>query len=146
MFENKKIFILGMARSGYSAAKLLSNYNNYILVTDQNDQDEKQVNELKEKGVNVIIIDDPIDLLDNSFDYVIKNPGIKYDNPVVMKAKKLGIKVINELEMAYHFLNTKANIIGVTGSNGKTTTVNLIYKFLNEEKDTFFRICNGCKR
>ena len=49
MFENKKIFILGMARSGYSAAKLLSNYNNEILVTDMNKQDEKQVKELEEK-------------------------------------------------------------------------------------------------
>ena len=135
MFENKKIFILGMARSGYAAAKLLSNYNNEILVTDMNEQDEKQVKELESKGVKVIISNDPLNLLDSSYDYVIKNPGIKYDNPLVMKAKELGIKVINELEMAYHFINKKVNIIGVTGSNGKTTTVNLIYKFLCEEKE-----------
>jgi len=135
MFENKKIFILGMARSGYSAAKLLSKYNNEILVTDMNKQDEKQVKELEEKEVKVVITDNPLDLLDSSYDYVIKNPGIKYDNPLVMKAKELKIKVINELEMAYHFIDKKVNIIGVTGSNGKTTTVNLIYKFLKEEKE-----------
>jgi len=138
MFENKKIFILGMARSGYEAAKLLSDYNNEILVTDMNEQDEKQVKELEEKGVKIVITSDPVPLLDNSYDYVIKNPGIKYDNPLVVKAKELGIKVINEVEMAYSFLNKDINIIGVTGSNGKTTTVNLIYQMLNEEKDNVF--------
>ena len=66
MFENKKIFILGMARSGYEAAKLLSDYNNDILVTDMNDQDPKQVKELEDLGVKVIIKDNPIDLLDTS--------------------------------------------------------------------------------
>ena len=135
MFENKKIFILGMARSGYEAAKLLSNYNNDILVTDMSEQDKKQVSELEEKNVKIVITDNPVDLLDESYDYVIKNPGIKYDHPLLIKAKKLNIKIINEIEMAYSFLNKDINIIGVTGSNGKTTTVNLIYKFLCEEKD-----------
>ena len=138
MFNNKKIFILGMARSGYEAAKLLSDYNNEILVTDMSEQDEKQVKELEGKGVKIVITSDPVPLIDNSYDYVIKNPGIKYDNPLVVKAKELGIKVINEVEMAYSFLNKDINIIGVTGSNGKTTTVNLIYQMLNEEKDNVF--------
>lgn len=138
MFENKKIFILGMARSGYEAAKLLSDYNNEILVTDMSKQDEKQVKELEEKGVKIVITSDPVPLLDESYDYVIKNPGIKYDNPLVVKAKELGIKVINEVEMAYSFLNKDISIIGVTGSNGKTTTVNLIYQMLKEEKDNVF--------
>ncbi|MBQ3474968.1 MAG: UDP-N-acetylmuramoyl-L-alanine--D-glutamate ligase [Bacilli bacterium] len=135
MFENKKIFILGMARSGYEAAKLLSNYNNDILITDMSEQDKKQVSELEEKNIKIVITDNPVDLLDESYDYVIKNPGIKYDHPLLIKAKKLNIKIINEIEMAYSFLNKDINIIGVTGSNGKTTTVNLIYKFLCEEKD-----------
>ena len=135
MFSNKKIFILGMARSGYEAAKLLSNYNNEILVTDMNEQGEKEVNELTSLGVKVIITSNPVDLINETFDYVIKNPGIKYDHPLVVKAKELNIKVINEVEMAYSFIDKDVNIIGVTGSNGKTTTVNLIYNFLKEEKD-----------
>lgn len=135
MFENKKIFILGMARSGYEAAKLLSNYNNEILVTDMNEQDSNQVLELEEKGVKIVITDSPVSLLDDTYDFVIKNPGIKFDHPLLVKARELNIKIINEVEMAYSFLDKDINIIGVTGSNGKTTTVNLIYRFLKEEKD-----------
>ena len=138
MFENKKIFILGMARSGYEAAKLLSDYNNEIIVTDGKEQKEELVSELKSLGVKVIITSDQLSLLDDSFDYVIKNPGIKYDNPVVVKAKELGIKVINEVEMAYSFLDKSVNIIGVTGSNGKTTTTTLISEFMKNSFDNVY--------
>ena len=138
MFENKKIFILGMARSGYEAAKLLSDYNNEIIVTDGKEQKEKLVSELESLGVKVIITGDQLSLLDDSFDYVIKNPGIKYDNPVVVKAKELGIKVINEIEMAYSFLDKSVNIIGVTGSNGKTTTTTLISEFMKNSFDNVY--------
>ena len=138
MFENKKIFILGMARSGYEAAKLLSDYNNEIIVTDGKEQKEELVSELESLGVKVIITGDQLSLLDDSFDYVIKNPGIKYDNPVVVKAKELGIKVINEVEMAYSFLDKSVNIIGVTGSNGKTTTTTLISEFMKNSFDNVY--------
>ena len=138
MFENKKIFILGMARSGYEAAKLLSDYNNEIIVTDGKEQKEELVSELESLDVKVIITSDQLSLLDDSFDYVIKNPGIKYDNPVVVKAKELGIKVINEIEMAYSFLDKSVNIIGVTGSNGKTTTTTLISEFMKNSFDNVY--------
>ena len=138
MFENKKIFILGMARSGYEAAKLLSDYNNEIIVTDGKEQKEELVSELESLSVKVIITSDQLSLLDDSFDYVIKNPGIKYDNPVVVKAKELGIKVINEIEMAYSFLDKSVNIIGVTGSNGKTTTTTLISEFMKNSFDNVY--------
>lgn len=138
MFENKKIFILGMARSGYEAAKLLSEYNNDIVVTDGKEQNEEFVKELESLGIKVIITNNQAELLDNSFDYVIKNPGIKYDNPVVVKAKELGIEVINELEMAYSFIDKSVNIIGVTGSNGKTTTVSLIYEIMKNAFDNVY--------
>ena len=73
MFENKKIFILGMARSGYEAAKLLTKHGNAILITDKKEQKEEHIKELTDLGVDIRICDDPIDLLDESFDYVIKN-------------------------------------------------------------------------
>lgn len=132
MFENEKIFILGMARSGYAAAKLLKNHHNEILITDAKPQDSECVKELTELGITFIQTEQPEKLLDNSFDYVIKNPGIKIDHPVCRKAKSLGIKVTNEVEVAYHFLPKDIKIIGISGSNGKTTTTTLIYEILKK--------------
>lgn len=132
MYSNKKILILGMARSGYEAAKYLSKLNNEVIVTDAKEQDIEKVKELESLGVKVVITSNQIDLVTDDLDYMIKNPGIKYTNECVLKANELGIKVINELELAYYFINKKAKIIGVTGSNGKTTTVTLIYNILKE--------------
>lgn len=131
MFESKKIFILGMARSGYEAAKVLITRKNIVLITDMKEQDVNQVNELKELGVDYVITDSPDVLLDESFDYLIKNPGISYEHPCVKKANEIGVKVINEVEVAYNLLPKGVKIIGITGSNGKTTTTTLIYEFLH---------------
>ena len=134
MFENKKIFILGMARSGYQVAKLLSKYNNEIVITDSKDQAQDHVKELEELSVQFIKSDNPEDLLDDSFDLVVKNPGIRYDHPLILKAIDLNIKVVNEVEVAYHFLPKNSFIIAVTGSNGKTTTTTLCYEFVRAMK------------
>ena len=138
MFENKKIFIFGMAKSGYEAAKLLSKYNNEIIITDGKEQDKEHVAELERLGVKVIITENQIDLIDGSYDYMIKNPGIAANNKVVLKAKELGIKIINEIEMAYHFLPDNVKIIGITGSNGKTTTTTMIYEVLKKKYDNVY--------
>ena len=130
MFKNKKIFVLGMARSGYEVAKLLIKYNNKILVTDKKEQDVNHIEELEELGVSFIQSNDPIDLLDSSYDLVIKNPGIRYDHPLILKAIDMGIKVVNEVEVAYHFLPKDAFIIAITGANGKTTTTTIVYEFV----------------
>lgn len=130
MFENKKIFIFGMAKSGYEAAKLLASYNNEIIITDSKEQDTNHVLELEKLGIKVIITTDQLSLIDDTFDYMIKNPGIPSNNEVVLKAKEIGIKVINEIEMSYHFLPKGTKIIGITGSNGKTTTTTMIYEIL----------------
>ena len=130
MYNNKKILILGMARSGYEVAKLLSKYTDRILITDQKEQNIDHVKELQNLNVQYLVTSEPETLLDSSFDLVVKNPGINYKNKCVKKAKSLGIKVINEVEVAYNLIKDKAFIIAVTGSNGKTTTVTLIYELL----------------
>lgn len=132
MFENKKILVLGMARSGYEVAKVLARHQNQILVTDANEQDPDHVNELENLGVTCMITKDPLELLDESYDYVIKNPGISYHHPLVLKANELNIPVTNEVEVAYSLLPEDVKIISITGSNGKTTTTTLIYEFLKE--------------
>lgn len=132
MFKNKKIFIFGLARSGYEVAKLLSNYNNDILVVDKSDTDIEHIKELNKLNIKFIKTDTPENLLDNSYNYVIKNPGIIKTHPCILKAKELGIKVINEIEVAYDFIKDKATIIGITGSNGKTTTTTMIYEIMKK--------------
>lgn len=131
MFENKKIFILGMARSGYESAKLLAKHGCKILITDIKDQNQKHIEELNNLGVKFILTNKPEDLLDDTFDYVIKNPGIKINHPICLKAEELNIKIVSEVDVAYSFL-PKVDIIAITGSNGKTTTTTLVYEFLKQ--------------
>lgn len=128
--KNSKIFVLGMARSGYEVSKYLSRYNNEIIVTDAKEQDRDKVKELESLGVKVVITDKPANFIDETFDLVIKNPGIKYTNPLVVEASSLGIAVVNEMEVASYFFPKNLQVIGVTGSNGKTTTTNLIHEML----------------
>ena len=132
MIKNKKIFVFGMARSGYEVAKFLNKYNNEIIVTDAKEQDEDKVKELESLGIKVIITTNPEDLLDESFDYMVKNPGIIKTHPCVVKAHNLGLEVINEVEVAYLFLPKNVKIIAITGSNGKTTTTTITYNILKE--------------
>ena len=134
MFNNKRIFILGMARSGYEAAKLLSKSNNYIIVNDQNiEQENDHIKELESLGIKVILGSHPDELFDNSFDVIIKNPGIKDEHKYILKARELKIPVINEVELAYLLMPRDISLIGITGSNGKTTTTTLIYEMLKKE-------------
>lgn len=135
MFENKKIFILGMARSGYEAAKYLVSKKNEIVLNDGKEEklhNQKQIEELKGLGVQMIFGSHPDDLLDSSFNYLIKNPGVPIDHKYVEKAKELGIEVINEVEMTYRLLPNDVTLIGITGTNGKTTTTTLTYNILKE--------------
>ena len=135
MFENKKILILGFARSGYQAAKILVKRGNKVYLNDSKDEDKidsEQVKELRDLGVNLIFGSHPDDLLDESFDYLIKNPGVPIDHKYVLQARNLGIEVINEVEMAYRLLPDDVSIIGITGTNGKTTTTTLTYEIMRK--------------
>ena len=98
MYKNKKIFVLGMARSGYEVAKLLAP-DNEVFITDMKEQDEAKVKELETLGVKFEVSVKADELLDDSYDLVIKNPGIKYTHDCVLKAKELGIPVVVALNM-----------------------------------------------
>ena len=133
MFENKKIFILGFARSGYEASKYLLKHNNDVLINDikqEENHDIDKINELKSLGCNFVFGTHNVDL--TGFDYFIKNPGVPIDHELVLKAKELNIPVINEVEMAYHLLPKDITLIGITGTNGKTTTTTLTYEIIKE--------------
>lgn len=130
MYENKKILILGAAKSGIAVAKLLANKNNDITLCDLNDIDEKIKNELESLNIKIIITKNQIDLIDESYDLIVKNPAIASVSPLIKKCHELNLRVENEMEVAYHYLPKNVKIIGVTGSNGKTTTTTIIYEML----------------
>ena len=135
MFKNNKVLILGLARSGYQAAKVLIKRGNTVILNDgkaEEKLDQEQIKELREAGVELIFGGHPDDLLDSSFDYLIKNPGVPIDHKYVLKARELGIEVINEVEMAYRLLPENVKIVGITGTNGKTTTTTLTYEILHK--------------
>ena len=135
MFENNKIFILGLARSGYQAAKYLIKRGNTVILNDGKEEDKmdpEQVKELRELGVELIFGSHPDDILDSSFDYLIKNPGVPIDHKYVLKARELGIEVINEVEMSFRLLPEGVKVIAITGTNGKTTTTTLTYEIMKK--------------
>ncbi len=129
MLENKKIFILGMAKSGYAVAKLLYK-NNEITICDAKKQDPEKIKELESLNVKFYETKEPENILDETYDILIKNPAVFPYHPCVEKARSLNIPVVNEMEVAYKYIKKPVKIIGVTGSNGKTTTTSLIYEVL----------------
>jgi UDP-N-acetylmuramoylalanine--D-glutamate ligase len=132
-FKHKKVLVLGLAKSGVSAASLLHKLEAFVTVNDQKPLAENpEAQGLLQEGIKVICGSHPIELLDEGFEYVVKNPGIPYDNPLIKRAVEKGIPVFTEVELAY--LVSEAEMIGITGTNGKTTTTTLLYEILSEDK------------
>jgi UDP-N-acetylmuramoylalanine--D-glutamate ligase len=130
-FKHKKVLVLGLAKSGVSAASLLHKLEAFVTVNDQKPLAENpEAQGLLQEGIKVICGSHPIELLDEGFEYVVKNPGIPYHNPLIKRAVEKGIPVLTEVELAY--LVSEAEMIGITGTNGKTTTTTLLYEILNE--------------
>ncbi len=131
MFEHKKVLVLGLAKSGVAAAELLHKLGAFVTVNDSKPfEDNDDAKRLLEQGMHVICGRHPEDLLDEGFEVVVKNPGIPYSNIIVKDAIERGIPVWTEVELAY--LVSEAPMIGITGSNGKTTTTTLLFNILNE--------------
>ncbi|MCK3952987.1 UDP-N-acetylmuramoyl-L-alanine--D-glutamate ligase [Streptococcus suis] len=128
--KNKKVLVLGLAKSGESAARLLDKLGAIVTVNDGKPFEENPTAQsLLEDGIRVICGSHPLELLDEDFALMVKNPGIRYDNPMVEKAIGKGIPVWTEVELAY--LVSDVPIVGITGSNGKTTTTTMIAEVLN---------------
>lgn len=124
-----------MARSGMAAASVLIKRGNTVIINDIKEEryhNQDEINNLKDLGVKFVFGSHPDNLLDESFTYLIKNPGIKDNHEYVLKAKELGIKVINEVELAYYLIPDNVTLIGITGTNGKTTTTTLTYEIMHE--------------
>ncbi len=131
-YQNKKVLVLGLAKSGLNAARLLNRLGAYVTVNDAKDFHENpDAQALVEDGIRVISGGHPVELLDESFELMVKNPGIPYTNPMVVRARELNIPIITEPELAYEVSET--DWVAVTGTNGKTTTTTLIGLMLNAD-------------
>ena len=130
-YEGKNILILGLGKSGFSVAKLLLKLGAKITLNDKKDLSENpKAQELEKMGIRVISGYHPIDLFEQeAFDYLVKNPGIPYENPMVEKAQAMKIPVITEPEIALSV--SEAPYVCITGSNGKTTTVMLTQEIMD---------------
>ncbi|MDT8859122.1 UDP-N-acetylmuramoyl-L-alanine--D-glutamate ligase [Alkalihalobacillus sp. MEB130] len=135
LFKEKNILILGLAKSGEAAAKLLHKLGANVVVNDAKPYEEnEQAKQLESIGIEVVCGGHPLTLLDKGIELVVKNPGIPYRNPIVREALHRGISVVTEVEIAS--LISEAEIVAITGSNGKTTTTTLIYEMLkNGERE-----------
>lgn len=127
--QHKKVLVLGLAKSGVAAAEILNKLGAFVTVNDSKPFEQSlDAQGLLQKGITVICGRHPEDLLDEGFELVVKNPGIPYSNLIVADAIKRGIPVWTEMELAY--LISEAPFIGITGSNGKTTTTTIIFEML----------------
>jgi UDP-N-acetylmuramoylalanine--D-glutamate ligase len=130
-YLHKKILVLGLAKSGVTAASLLHKLGAFVTVNDKKPLSENPAAQgLLEQGIKVICGEHPIELLDEGFELIVKNPGIPYNNPMIEGAFEKGIPVITEVELAYQI--AEAPFVGITGTNGKTTTTTLVFEMLKK--------------
>ena len=126
---SEKIVILGAGESGCGTALLAKKQGFQVFVSDQGSisQSAKKIFDTLE-----IEWEEETHTLSKMKDaqYIMKSPGIRAQTPLVQSLEAIDIPVISEIEFASKY--TKATLIGITGSNGKTTTAMMTYKILDD--------------
>jgi UDP-N-acetylmuramoylalanine--D-glutamate ligase len=120
LFEGP-FLVVGLARSGCAVARLLASRSAQVRGVDSGHPDGAAG--LRDAGVEVILDADGIALLDGT-QTVVKSPGVPREAPVIAAALERGIDVVGELEVAWRAVPNR--FVAVTGTNGKTTTVELL--------------------
>ncbi len=134
--KNKKISVIGAVRSGIGAAKLIKSLGAVPFVSDAGSEEKlkSSVEVLKNEKIDFEISQHSEKVYD--CDLMVVSPGVSSDSEVIKNAKYKNLKVISELELASSFC--KGNVIGITGTNGKTTTTSLCgYLFSECGKRTY---------
>ena len=137
--KKQNILILGATpRSGISIANVIYDINkseniniNYAL-SDSKEKDKLNLEDLKDKNAKLFLGSQDSSILEN-ITLIIISPGVPQSISLVEEAKKRKIKIIGEIEFAYNLLPDR-NYIAITGTDGKTTTVNLIYNIISSYK------------
>lgn len=125
--KNKRVLVVGMGKSGLSAALFLRAKGARVTVSDARSSTAlaHEIPALLEAGVMVEAGGHGL-LTFRRQDLIVISPGVPLDTPEVKQVKALGTPVIGELELASRYLN--GHIAAITGSNGKTTTTTLVGK------------------
>ena len=123
----KNITILGAGESGFGAAMLASKKGYNVFVSDHSYIDDNVKLLFENNSIKFEENEHSIDIIKSS-DLIIKSPGIPNSSDIITKIKSLEIPIISEIEFASR--NSKSFKICITGTNGKTTTTNLIYNIL----------------
>ncbi len=133
--RNKKILVLGLAKTGVSVVKHLQALGAIVTVNDFKPLEENKDAQslIEENNARVVAGGHPVSLLDEDFAFMVKNPGIPYTNPMVVRAEEIGLAVYTDIELADRM--TDATIIGITGSNGKTTTTSLVGEMFQQASE-----------
>lgn len=128
--KNKKISIIGAVRSGLGAAKLAKQLGAIPFVSDAGSAEKlkSSIEVLQNEKIDFEVSNHTEKVCD--CDLMVVSPGVPSDSEVIKNAISKNIKIISELEFASSFC--KANIIGITGTNGKTTTTSLCDYLFNE--------------
>ena len=128
-FTGKKVLVIGLARSGMAAIKVLHKLGADIVLSERKPAEElKELATLKELGVT--IVDQSMEVFDKDYDLCVKNPGVPYRSPFMEALAQHGVPVITEIELAFQVAKPQ-HYIAITGTNGKTTTTTLVYEVLN---------------
>lgn len=130
--KNKNIAVVGIGISNKPLINFLLKLGARVSAFDR--KSEAKLGDiciaLKNKGVKLVLGDDYLNNL-NGFDVIFKTPSMRIDSPALVRAKNNGSYITSEIEEFVKYCPAK--IIGVTGSDGKTTTTTLIYNMLKEE-------------
>ncbi|MDO4544152.1 MAG: UDP-N-acetylmuramoyl-L-alanine--D-glutamate ligase [Clostridia bacterium] len=118
MGKRKTALIVGMAKSGIAAAKLLYHDGYRVIINDMKPEIKGLFDALSGIAYEVQLGADPMELLDG-VDLVVPSPIIPMTRPFLVEARRRGIEVISEIELGYRY--SKADFVCITGTNGKTT-------------------------
>ena len=128
--KTQKFLVLGASKSGFAVVKYLKENGAKCWVFDElkNPKAQDAIDKLKELGVSNLTFRQAEEKL-NEIDVLILSPGVAINHELAVKAKRLGKRITGELE--FGFSQFFPPVVAVTGTNGKTTTVTLIYAILN---------------
>lgn len=140
-FKDKKVLVIGLARSGLAAIKVLNMLGAKITLTEsRKKEDIKDADYLESIGVEIVEQADCV--FEEKYDLCVKNPGVPFNSPQIKMLEKNGVPVITEIELAY-IVSKPQHYVAITGTNGKTTTTTLVYNILEKAFGEKAHLCGN---